>query len=122
MKAYQANLLNILTLILMSLWAYFTYEPTLEKPEPSITTLIPTFFAIILFLCNKGLKKEKKLASHLVVLFTFLAVLGLLKPFTSALETDNLLVLFRVGVMIFTGLVALVIFIQSFVQARRNRQ
>ena len=44
MKTYQANMLNVLTLITMSLWAYFAYEPIPEKMSPSLTTFIPLFF------------------------------------------------------------------------------
>jgi len=60
MKTYQANLLNSLTLILMPIWAYFTFEGTVEKPEQSLTAFIPLAFGVLLLLCNGGLKKENK--------------------------------------------------------------
>ena len=47
MKTYKANLINVLTLIAMSLWAYFAYEPTPEKMSPSVTTFIPLFFDFV---------------------------------------------------------------------------
>ena len=45
MKTYQANLLNSLTLILMCLWAYLTYEP-IDGKSQNVTALIPLFLAI----------------------------------------------------------------------------
>ena len=77
MKTYQANLINSLALILMPLWAYLTYEGTAEKPEQSITALIPLFLGIILFLCNNGIKKENKVIAHIAVVVTLIALLGL---------------------------------------------
>ena len=47
MKTNQANLLNALTLILMPLWSYLTYEGTIEKPDQSITALIPLFLGVV---------------------------------------------------------------------------
>lgn len=81
MKTYQANLLNVLTLIAMSLWAYFAYEPTPDKMSPSVTTFIPLVFGVILLLCHNGIKKENKIIAHVAVLVTLLAVFGLTKPF-----------------------------------------
>ena len=61
MKTYQANLLNAIILIVMPIWAYLTFEGSVEKPEQSITAFIPLFFGVILLICNKGLKNESKL-------------------------------------------------------------
>ena len=61
MKTHQANLLNSITLILMPLWAYLTFEGTVDKPEQSVTAFIPLFFGVVLLLCNGGVKKENKI-------------------------------------------------------------
>ena len=122
MKTYQANMLNVLTLIAMSLWAYFAYEPTPDKMSPSVTTFIPLVFGVILLLCHNGIKKENKIIAHVAVLVTLLSVIGLTKPFMSALDEERFMSVFRVGAMILTGVLAMTIFIQSFIRNRRENK
>ena len=122
MKTYQANMLNVLTLIAMSLWAYFAYEPTPDKMSPSVTTFIPLVFGVILLLCHNGIKKENKIITHVAVLVTLLSVIGLTKPFMSALDEERFMSIFRVGAMILTGVLAMTIFIQSFIRNRRKNK
>lgn len=122
MKTYQANMLNVLTLIAMSLWAYFAYEPTPDKMSPSVTTFIPLVFGVILLLCHNGIKKENKIITHVAVLVTLLSVIGLTKPFMSALDEERFMSVFRVGAMILTGVLAMTIFIQSFIRNRRKNK
>jgi len=122
MKTYQANLLNSLTLILMPIWAYLTFEGTVEKPEQSLTVLIPLAFGVALFLCNGGLKKENKIIAHIVVLVTLIALLGLTMPLKAAIADDRTLSIFRVGAMLLTGSLAMITFIRSFIAARKARE
>ena len=65
MKPYQANLLNSLTLILMCLWAYLTYEPVDGKSQ-NITALIPLILGGILLLCHKGIKNNNKINTFFI--------------------------------------------------------
>tara|TARA_X000000368_G_C22920610_1_gene662866 strand:- start:52 stop:417 length:366 start_codon:yes stop_codon:yes gene_type:complete len=121
MKTHQANLINSLTLILMPLWAYLTYEGTVEKPEQSITALIPLFLGVILLLCNKGVKHNNKIIAHIAVLITLIAIGGLLsKPLMSAIEEGRTLGIFRVSLMVLTSVIAMITFIKSFIQARKK--
>ena len=122
MKTYQANMLNVLTLIAMSLRAYFAYEPTPDKMSPSVTTFIPLVFGVILLLCHNGIKKENKIITHVAVLVTLLSVIGLTKPFMSALDEERFIAVFRVGAMILTGVIAMITFIQSFIRNRRKNK
>ena len=122
MKTYQANLLNSLTLILMPIWAYFTFEGTVEKPEQSLTAFIPLAFGVLLLLCNGGLKKENKIIAHIVVLVTLIALLGLTMPLKAAIADDRTLSIFRVGAMLLTGSLAMITFIRSFIAARKARE
>ena len=85
MKTYQANLINSLSLIIMPLWAWFAFEATIEKPEQSITALIPLFLGVILLLCNSGVKKENKIIAHIAVLVTLIALIGLTMPLKAAI-------------------------------------
>ena len=122
MKTYEANMLNAFELIAMSLWAYFAYEPTPDKMSPSVTTFIPLVFGVILLLCHNGIKKENKIIAHVAVLVTLLSVIGLTKPFMSALDEERFMSVFRVGAMILTGVLAMTIFIQSFIRNRRKNK
>ena len=122
MKTYQANLINSLALILMPLWAYLTYEGTLEKPKQSITALIPLFLGVILFLCNNGVKKENKVIAHIAVAVTLIALLGLFMPLKAAIVEDRTLSVIRVAIMLLTGMLAMITFIRSFIANRKSKQ
>ena len=122
MKTYQANLINSLALILIPLWAYLTYEGTLEKPNQSITALIPLFLGVILFLCNNGVKKENKVIAHIAVVVTLIALLGLFMPLKAAIAEDRILSLIRVAIMLLTGMLAMITFIRSFIANRKGKQ
>ena len=120
MKTNQANLLNSLTLILMPLWAYFTFEGTIEKPEQSVTAFIPLFFGVILLLCNPGIKKENKIIAHIAVLITLITILGLTMPLKAAIIEGRNLSIFRVAAMLLTSVLAMITFIKSFIKARKK--
>ena len=121
MKTYQANLINSLSLIIMPLWAWFAFEATIEKPEQSITALIPLFLGVILLLCNSGVKKENKIIAHIAVLVTLIALIGLTMPLKAAILDARTASIFRVVVMFTTGVIAMITFIKSFIQARKNK-
>jgi hypothetical protein len=120
MKPYQANLLNSLTLILMSLWAYFSFEPSAEKLTAPITAFIPLIFGLILVICNKGVRKENKIIAHIAVLVTLLAIIGLTKPLTAAVDEQRVISVFRVSLMMLTGVLAMITFIKSFIANRKK--
>ena len=120
MNASKFNLINSFTLILMPLWAYFTFEATPEKETLSLTAMIPLFLGFILLLCNNGLKKENKLIAHIAVLVTFVAFLGLFMPLKSAITEGRTLSIIRVGMMILTSCLAMAAFIKSFIDARKR--
>ena len=122
MKTYQANLINGVVLISMSLWAYLSFEGTIEKPQQSITALIPLVLGVILILCNKGIKKENKVIAHIAVFVTLIAILGnVSKPLMSAVEEGRKMGIFRICLMILTSVFAMITFIKSFISARKNK-
>ena len=114
MKPYTINLLNSFCLITMGIWAYAS--PEVHSP----TALIPALFGILLLLCHFGLKKENKFVAHIAVGLTFLiliALVGMRLP--KSLDTGGV-GLYRVLSMILTSSLAIIIFIKSFINARRN--
>ena len=120
MKTHQTNLLNSITLILMPLWAYLTFEGTVDKPEQSVTAFIPLFFGVVLLLCNGGVKKENKIIAHIAVLVTLIALLGLTMPLKAAVADGRTLSIIRVAAMLLTGSLAMISFIKSFIAARKK--
>ena len=115
MTTVRANFINSISLIIFPLWAYFT------SATPSITALIPTFIGVILFMCTVGIKNENKTIAHLSVGLTLLAIFGLVKPFTGAISRGDSIAMIRVVIMISTGILAMVIFIQSFIRNRKEK-
>jgi hypothetical protein len=115
MKTHQANLLNAVALIAMPLWSYYT------SLNPSPTALIPIVFGIVLLALNNGVKLENKTQAHVAVVVTLIALLALFKPMTGALDRRDNLAVFRVAVMMVTGLLAMAYFMKSFRDARIAR-
>ena len=56
MKTFQANLINSLTLILMPLWSYLTYEGTADKLSNQLQLLFPSSWELYYYYVPKELK------------------------------------------------------------------
>ena len=76
---------------------------------------------VILLMCTTGIKNENKTIAHIAVGLTLLAVFGLVKPFTGAISRGDGIAMLRVIIMISTGILAMVIFIQSFIKNRKEK-
>ena len=116
MKAHSASLLNAISLIVLSLWGYLTSD------TPSVTALIPSIVGIILLLCFTGVKNENKVIAHIAVLLTLVILFALIKPLIGAFDRADNLAIIRVFIMILTTAFAMLKFVQSFIQARKNRE
>ena len=114
MKPHKISFVNAITLISFGLWGYIDvdYSPT---------ALIPVVFGVIILILNPGLKRENKVIAHIVVLLTFLILGGLVKPLMSTLESDNTMGITRVALMMLSTLMALIVFIKSFIANRSKK-
>ena len=114
MKPHKISFVNAITLISFGLWGYVDvdYSPT---------ALIPVVFGVIILALYSGLKKENKTVSHIVVLLTFLILVGLVKPLMSTLESGSVMGITRVVLMMLSTLMALVIFVKSFIANRSKK-
>ena len=112
---YKITLINALVLIGLSIWGYLSVE------NSSPTALIPCFFGVIFLALSPGVKKHNKIVAHIVVVLTLLIIIALVKPLTAQMEKDNTIAVVRVGLMMLSSTVALVVYIRSFIEARKNK-
>tara|TARA_B100001057_G_scaffold452282_1_gene496030 strand:- start:814 stop:1158 length:345 start_codon:yes stop_codon:yes gene_type:complete len=113
MNSYLANLINSATLMVIGLWGYFE--------SSSITALIPVLFGFILVICSKGVKNKNKLIAHIAVSLTLIILLSLVGMRLPKSIQSGGLGLFRVFSMISTSTLAMIFFIKSFIDARKNK-
>lgn len=116
MNAAIANLLNSIVLIVMGSWG--AYATQLE----SKTALIPVIGGIILLACQKGVKSENKMIAHIAVLLTLILIIGIFRPFSGAMADGDTLGMVRTGAMLVTGVLSMIFFIKSFIDARKARE
>ncbi|MCF8366875.1 MAG: hypothetical protein K9H16_13895 [Bacteroidales bacterium] len=115
MKPFVVNFIYAILLIALSLWGYMASE------SPSPTAFIPTAFGVLLLALTPGMKKENKVAAHVVVVLTVLVLGGLVKPLTGALDRADNMAIARIIVMMAWGVIALAVYVKSFVDARRKK-
>lgn len=116
MNASKANLLNAVVLIIMGGWGAYATQLA------SYTALIPVIGGLILLGCQKGVTSENKMIAHVAVVVTLLLILGIVRPFMSAMGDGDTMGMLRTGLMLLTGIVAMVFFIKSFRDARIARE
>lgn len=116
MKPYQINIINAIVLIAMGAWGYLGAGET-----ASPTALIPVAFGVIFLLVTPLFKKENKVVAHIVVLLTLLLIIALFMPLMGRIKAEDTVGIIRVGTMILVSIVAMVIYIKSFIDARKAR-
>tara|TARA_Y100001970_G_scaffold278463_1_gene384196 strand:+ start:1140 stop:1502 length:363 start_codon:yes stop_codon:yes gene_type:complete len=114
-KPFQASAINALSLILIGGYGY------LQSESPSITALIPVITGFILILLNNGIKVENKVIAHIAVLLTFIMIFGLIMPLLGSIKRSDTGAITRVVIMLGTTILALITFIKSFINARKNK-
>jgi len=112
MQPWRANFINGVILAVMGLWAGLT--------STSGTAFIPLVFGVIFLICTPFMRNNNKIVAHIVVVLTLLAIIGFIKPLMGSIERANTLGIIRTVVMIFSCIVALVVFIKSFINARKS--
>lgn len=115
MKPYVANLIFSILLIILSIWGYLASE------APSLTAFIPTGFGIIFLALTFPMKKGSKTIAHLVAGLTLLLIFAFIKPLLGAIDRNDILGIVRVAIMIAAGIGAFGVYVNSFIQARKNR-
>ena len=118
MNAGNANVLNAITLMAMSAWGYQANGPSGSK-----TVLIPLIFGVILLVLSNSIREHNKTVAHIAVVITLIALIALIaKPLPGAIQRGNSMAILRVGAMVLTGVISMIFFIKSFIDARKNRE
>ena len=123
MKAEKMNLINSLSLVILGVWGYIDVSNYALNTIISFehwTALIPVTCGFILLLCQNGIKNKSKVIAHIAVLVTLLIFIALVgKRLPISIEQGGV-GLFRVLAMSLTSLIALILFIRSFIENRKQ--
>ena len=123
MKAEKMNLINSLSLVILGAWGYIDVSNYALNTIISFehwTALIPVICGFILLLCQNGIKNKSKVIAHIAVLVTLLIFIALVgKRLPISIEQGGV-GLFRVLAMSLTSLIALILFIRSFIENRKQ--
>jgi len=111
MKPFIANFINGLVLLSMGIWA------VAESDGSSNTVYITPLVGFALMLLTPGVKKDNKVIAHIAVLLTLLILLSLIFPIRNAEGTA----FYRILIQMITSAFAMVVFVMSFINARRSR-
>jgi NADH:ubiquinone oxidoreductase subunit 6 (subunit J) len=114
MNAATANAINSIALIGLGLWGYFGAA---EKASP--TAMIPVAFGLVLIAMTPGIIKHNKMIAHVAVLLTLLILIALIMPLKGAIGRGDTMAIIRVGAMMATSAFAMLMFIKSFIDARK---
>ena len=118
MNASNANLLNSICLIGMGLWGYFELS---NQGIDAPTAFIPVGFGAVLLACQSGVKKENKVVAHIAVLLTLLILVALCGMTLPKKIDQGGTGLLRVLSMVVTSAISMILFIKSFIDARKNK-
>ncbi|MEM7476539.1 MAG: hypothetical protein AAF483_16245 [Planctomycetota bacterium] len=116
MNAANVSLINALLLIILPLFGYFLSD------NPSSTAFIPVGFGVVIAAMNPGIRKHNKVIAHIAVLITLLVFGALFAPLMSAFKRGDTAAVIRVSLMLFSSLWAMMMFIKSFIDARKARK
>tara|TARA_B100000963_G_scaffold241370_1_gene211182 strand:+ start:658 stop:1005 length:348 start_codon:yes stop_codon:yes gene_type:complete len=114
MNVTTANLINSISLIVVGLWGY------LDVLSP--TALIPVSIGVFLLACYSGVKNQNKIVSHVAVLLTLLILIALIGMRLPKSVDKGGIGLIRVIIMIITSSLSMILFIRSFIDARKKNK
>lgn len=115
MSVGNANLLNAVCLIGMSVWGYY-------GTGGAKTALIPLIFGVVLLVLTNSIRDHNKTVAHIAVGITLVALVALIaKPLPVALDEGGIK-LVRVGSMVLTGIISMIVFVRSFIAARKAKK
>jgi hypothetical protein len=107
MNAHKANLIHAVTLMGLSIWLYF------GSSNPSMTSLIPFIFGVILLSLNNGILYRLKGQTRAALTITIAGGALWLKLLSDAFLAQNQPAIMKIGVMTATCLLSIYYFFKS---------
>lgn len=113
MKVYLISMMNSFVLMFLGIIGYIGSETL------SPTALIPVFAGALLLSMIKGIKSGNRPIAHFSVILTFLILIALINPLTSAISSSDSGAIIRVVTMMISCAITLGYFIHSFFVVRK---
>lgn len=113
MYPYNITLVNAFILLTMGLWGLLATQ--------SPTAAIAPAFGLLFLLSASFFKKKNQAVIHIIVLLTLLLTIALMKPLLAAAQDADTIGIFRVTMMFFSCILAMIVYIRSFIKARKER-
>jgi uncharacterized membrane protein (UPF0136 family) len=116
MNTKTANIINSVSLVLMGIWGFIDVS--------SPTALIPSVFGVLIFICYFLSRRNQKLNlifAHVAIVLTILILFSLIGTRLPKSLDEGGVGLLRLVIMIVTCSFSILIFIKSFVEARKNK-
>jgi hypothetical protein len=117
MKPVTINNVNAIVLVIAGLYGYFGVAAADGHHSP--TALIPAAFGVLFIIMGQFWAKSPKVVSHVVIVLTLVLFIMCGMRFVKVADWDAKKFIFLVC-MLSNG-IALVFFIKSFIDARKNR-
>jgi hypothetical protein len=114
MKLHIISLINGIILMIFGIWSHLWPE------SASPTALIPVVFGAAILVLNKGIRNYHKAISNMVMVLTFLILVGLIFPLTGSIERGDTPALIRVIIMMTASLISLIFLVKRFINDRFN--
>lgn len=115
MKPVTANYLNAIVLIAAGLYGYF-YLPLGPDEKRSVTALIPAFSGVVFLILGAIWASKPKIAAHVAATLALVLIIMCIMRFVKIDEWGPKKYVFLVCIL--SNVIALIIFIKSFVDAR----
>jgi peptidoglycan/LPS O-acetylase OafA/YrhL len=117
MKPVVVNFLNALVLIAAGLYGYFMVAAS--DGTHSKTALIPAAFGLLFIILGAFWAKAPKVVSHIIVVLTLVLLIMCSMRFAKVEGWNEKKYLFLACII--SNAIALIVFIKSFIDARKNR-
>lgn len=114
MKVYLISMMNAFVLMTLGLGGYFGSE------NQAPAALIPVFGGALLLSLMKGVKSGNRSIAHFSVIVTLLVLIGLIKPFSEAINLTDGGATTRIAAMMISSAVALGYFVLSYIKVRKG--
>ncbi|MFT3947532.1 MAG: hypothetical protein QM763_11240 [Agriterribacter sp.] len=115
MKPITANYLNAIILIAAGIYGYFLL-PLSPDEKRSATALIPAFSGIVLLMLGFIWPSKQRVAAHIAAVLVLVLLIMCLMRFFKIDEWGAKKYIFLICIL--SNLIALIIFIRSFITAR----